>query len=146
MDITLAFLFLLLVLIVLVLVSPAFLSRIRHPEEKNLTPLFEEWCAIHRDSGSRSSLGRNMFLWRVSLYPEFMVLGLFSRDLITYRDIDKVEVKDFQNSKEVWLHLNVGHHGEFITIKSQRAQRIAEVFAGLGIRANPVPTEPRTSL
>jgi hypothetical protein len=136
MDTTLAFLFLFLILIVLVLVSPAFLSRIKRAEEKKLTPLFEEWCAVHRDSGSRSSLGRNMFLWRVSLYPDFMVLGLFSQDLIPYRDIDKVEVKDFQDSKEVWLHRHREQQVEFITIKSQKADRIVEVFAGQGIRSD----------
>ncbi len=57
MDITLSILFLFLILIVLVLVSPAFLSRIKRAEEKKLTPLFEEWCAVHRDSGSRGSVG-----------------------------------------------------------------------------------------
>ncbi len=146
MDITFAFLFLFLILIVLVLVSPAFLSRIKRAEEKNLTPLFEEWCAVHRDSGSRSSVGRNMFLWRVSLYPEFMVLGLFSQDLIAYRDIDKVELKDFQNSKEAWLHRHVDQVGELITIKSQKAERIIEVFAGLGIRSESVPVQSRKLL
>ena len=141
MDITLAFLFLFLILVVLVLVSPAFLSRIKRAEEKNLTPLFEEWCAVHRDSGARSSLGRNMFLWRVSLYPEFMVLGLFSQDLISYRDIAKVEVKDFQNSKEVWLHRHAEQGDEFITIKSQKAERIVAIFSGRGIRSDPVPAQ-----
>jgi len=122
------------------LVSPAFLSRIKHAEEKNLTPLFEEWCAVHRDSGSRGSAGRNMFLWRVSLYPEFLVLALFSQDLIPCREIAKVEMKDFQNSKEVWLHRRVDQVDEFITIKSQNAARMIEAFAGLGVRADPVPT------
>jgi hypothetical protein len=143
MDITLSILFLFLILIVLVLVSPAFLSRIKRAEEKKLTPLFEEWCAVHRDSGSRGSVGRNMFLWRVSLYPEFMVLGLFSQDLIPYRDIDKVEVKNFQNSKEVWLNHHIDQGGEFITIKSEKAERIAEVFAGLGIQSNRVPAQSK---
>ncbi len=82
-----------------------------------------------------------MFLWRVSLYPEFMVLGLFSQDLIPYQDIDKVEVKDFQNSKEVWLHVHVDQGSEFITIKSQKTARISEILQGL--RSNQAPAQSR---
>lgn len=137
MDITLAFLFLFLVVIVLILVSPAFISRLRHAEEKALKPIYEEWCAVHRDSGTRGSKGRNMFLWRVTFYPKFMVFALFSQDLISYEEVAAVELKDFQNSKEVWLQRQWGQERELIVIKSSHADRIVEVLGNLGVRATP---------
>jgi hypothetical protein len=141
-DITLAFLFLFLVLIVLVLVSPAFLSRLRHADEKNLQPIYEAWCAVHRDSGARGSVGRNMFLWRVSFYPKFMVLALFSQDLIDYQELAAVELKDFQNSKEVWLRRQLEQGTELITIKTGHAERIVEALANVGVRATMAPARP----
>ena len=138
MEIELAFLAIFVLVFVTLLASPMILSRRKAIEEKDLTPLFQESCAVRRDFGSGSSLGRNMFLWRVSLYPEFMVLALFSRVLIPYREIDRVEMKNFQDEKEVWIRRHVEPMGELITVKSKHAEKMIEVFTAMGIRSDPI--------
>jgi len=137
MDMELAFLLIFFVLFVALLASPMFLSRQKAVEEKHLTPLYEESCAVRRDFGSGSSLGRNMFLWRVSLYPEFMVLALFSRALIPYREIDRVEIKSFQDYKEVWIRRHVEPVGELITVRSKNAEDMVMAFSASGVRCDP---------
>ena len=134
MDMNLAVLVIILAVFVALLASPIFLSRRKAVEEKDLTPLFQESCVVRRDLGSGSSLGRNMILWRVSLYPEFMVLALFSRALIPYREIDRVEMKSFQDDNEVWIRRNGDPTGELITIISKHAVKMIEVFTSLGVR------------
>ena len=138
MELELAFLAIFVVVFVALLASPMILSRRKAVEEKELTPLFQESCAVRRDFGSGSSLGRNMFLWRVSLYPEFRVLALFSQVLIPYREIDRVEMKNFQDEKEVWIRRHVEPRGELITVKSKHAEKMIEVFSAMGIRSDPV--------
>lgn len=134
MDMNLAFLVIFLAVFVALLASPIFSSRRKAVEEKDLTPLFQESCVVHGDLGLGSSLGRNMFLWRVSLYPEFMVLALFSRVLIPYREIDRVEMKSFQDDNEVWIRRHGDLTGELITIKSKHADKMIAVFTSQGVR------------
>ena len=137
MNMDLAFLLILFVLFVSLLISPLILSKQRAAEEKASTPLFEESCAVRRDSGSGSSLGRNMFLWRVSLYPDFMVLALFSQAVIPYREIDWVEIKSYTGYEEVWIHRHAEPVGEVITVRSKNAAKMIEVFTSLGVRCDP---------
>ena len=133
MSLELAFLLIFIVFFVALLVSPIFLSRQKAPEEKNLTAAFEESCAVRRDFGSGSSLGRNMFLWRVTLYPEFMVLALFSRAIIPYGDIERVEIKNYQDYKEVWIRRRAEPISELISVRSKNAEKMVEVFTSLGV-------------
>lgn len=142
MDMDLVFLVIFFVLFVALLASPIFLSRQKAAEEKNLTPLFEESCAVRRDFESGSSVGRNMFLWRVSLYSEFMVLALFSRVVIPYREIDRVEIKNFTDYKEVWIRRNVEPAGELITVRSRNAEKMIEVFTFAGVHYDPGRPQP----
>jgi len=137
MAIDIAFLLTLFVLFVGLLASPVILAKQRSAQEKDLTPLFEESCAIRRDTGSGSSFGRNMFLWRVSLYPDFMVLALFSQVLIPYREIDLVEIKSYTDYEEVWIRRHAEPVGELITVRSKKAEKIIQVFAALGVRCGP---------
>jgi len=134
MSLELAFLLVFVLLFVALLVSPLFLSRQKAAEEKNLTALFEESCAVRRDFGSGSSLGRNMFLWRVTLYPEFMVLALFSQAIIPYREIERVEIKNYQDYKEVWIRRRAEPIGELISVRTKNAEKMVEVFTSSGIR------------
>ncbi len=137
MTLDLIFLLILFVLFVALLASPMFLSKQKGAQEKGLTPLFEESCVVRRDARSGSSLGRNMFLWRVSLYPEFMVLALFSQALIPYREIDRVEIKGYTDYEEVWIRRLAEPVGELITIKSKNTAQMIEVVKSLGVRCEP---------
>ena len=78
-----------------------------------------------------------MFLWRVSLYPEFMVLALFSQAVIPYREIDRVEIKNYTDFEEVWIRRHAEPAGELITIRSKKAEKMVETFKSLGVRCDP---------
>lgn len=116
------------------LLLPSYLARQRGPEEKSLTPLFEELCAVRRDFASASSPGRNMFLWRVSLYPEFLVLALFNRAIIPYREIDRVEIERYPDRQEVWIYRRLDAGGDLITVASKKAEQLVQVLSSAGVR------------
>ena len=136
MNMDVAFLLTLFILFVALLASPIFLPKQKAAEEKNLTPLFEESCVVGRDFGSGSSFAHNMFLWRVSLYPEFMVLALFSRVLLPYREIERVEIRSFTDYKEVWIRRSAEATGELITVRSKNVEKMIEAFASAGVRCD----------
>ena len=71
-----------------------FLSRVRLEEEQGLIPLYEEWCSIRWHVGVGAFAGGNIFFWRVSVYDDFMIIVLFWRPLISYREIERVENKE----------------------------------------------------
>lgn len=121
---------------------PSVMARRRAPQEAGLTPLFEESCVVRRDFGSGTSRGRNMFLWRLSLYPDFMVLSLRTQAIVPYREIDRVELNSYQDRKEVWIYRQVDAVSELITVASKNPEQLVKVLTSVGVRFVTAP--PRT--
>jgi hypothetical protein len=115
------------------LLSPVLLSRLRLDEERKVTPLSAEWCNIRRYVGLGTFAGGNIFFWRLSLYPEFMVTALFSPRPIPYRDIERVEMKKRMLSREVWVYWHLGSRRENFAIRTRNAEAVVETMRKCGI-------------
>ena len=59
--------------------------------EKGLKPISQERCSV-QSGGFGSSVGGNIPLARVTLYPEFMVIGFFTTTVIPYKNIAEVSL------------------------------------------------------
>jgi hypothetical protein len=68
------------------------LARRRAPQERGLVPTFEAICS-GRSGGSFLGLGSNLPIFRVSIYPNFLVICLFSPTVIPFAQLSKVEAR-----------------------------------------------------
>ena len=73
------------------LLWPVVNSFRRVPAEKGLEPISQERCSVQ--SGQLGfTVGGNIPLARVTLYPEFMVIGFFTTTVIPYKNIAEVSL------------------------------------------------------
>ena len=74
-----------------VLLWPVVNSCRRIPAEKGLEPISQERCSVQFGRFGMTA-GGNIPLARVALYPEFMVIGFFTRTVIPYKNIAEVSL------------------------------------------------------